>query len=94
MAESGRLGVEVNWQLDQRLSEVAVNAGAKELQMQRGSLFQALDAWHMGKVANAGRGRDEVRGQAAKGRQVANSCAAGTEKDQPGTSAEPNKGAA
>ena len=34
----------------------------------------------MGKVANAGRGLEEVTGQ---------SCAAGTEKDQPGTSTEP-----
>eukprot|EP00434_Breviolum_minutum_P010929 symbB.v1.2.009635.t1/scaffold617.1/size180324/1 len=41
LAESGRLGVEVRFQLDGRLAEAAMTAGAKELQMQREVLFQA-----------------------------------------------------
>ncbi|CAJ1458142.1 unnamed protein product [Effrenium voratum] len=50
MAESGRLAVEVRFQLDKRLAEAAQNAGAKELQMQRTELFQALDAAEQGRT--------------------------------------------
>jgi len=61
LAESGRLGVEVRFQLDGRLAEAAMTAGAKELQMQREVLFQVLDSTELtSRSKSKSKGSDEA----------------------------------